>query len=928
MSSRVKIILRAFKGVKSKRHLIKNVINAFRHGGIRELKKAVRRAESRRIEEISDLYEKQQQRQWSYKETRIHVLFILLVEQMDADISNSIRSIEEQKYINKEIFIIAPKGYMIASEYRVLEYESHWGKDIYSVLKASKTDYVYFLRGGGCLAPNMAGEFFSDLSENDYPLIYSDECILGCEGKRYLLKADFSRFDLIYNQNIGQSIAFPRKAVLETSIIWEEINRLDDMLFELVLEISGTGEKVKHIDQIMLIHKYDYKETVEWKRALAVEREVGKCSTDARAIRHDNGIKIHKGKVEDKISLIIPAKDYETVCNCIDCILYYTDYVSYEIIVVSKAGIKEMLERRYGKNKGLIFCVSEVDSYSEKCNRGTEEASGNLLMFLSEDIAVKQRDWLYQIGAMFTFSKVGGVSPKVIREDNTIRYAGIISGGFGFTPIPFNGEVNKKKENWNEPAFCTREVSVLSATCLAVRKSIYQQIGGFNEADTRDKFSNAVLSFEIREKGFLCIYCADSTIVTGSQTWYDSWYDKEDKRAYLYLLKEYGEQLSNDPYFTESMKKQYLRGVPTTFRIYKKKIVEDSKKSILMVSHDSFLGGATIALQYAARALKNSGYFVTFLVHGDGGILKELERDHIPYIVDSSLYGNDEWMKYASNYDIIFLSTILMGRRITKLQKYNKKIVWWIHEASEYYIDVVKQGLEIKNDENLSIYCGGQYARTVFLRNFPHMKAEVLIYGLPDYASKESSVWQQADKIIFLSIGTIEQRKGQDILCEAIERLSEKERAKCKFIFVGKKIDEEVFAKIENCHERYSEIIEIAPPVSRDELMRRYEESNCVICSSREDPMPVFMTECMMKSRVPICSENTGTSGVLRDGYDGFIYCNNSPDALVDKIRYVIAHFNDMEQIGKNARKTYEEFFAMDKFEATIKHEMDKILEG
>lgn len=928
MSSKIKTILRAFRGVKSKRHLIKNVVNAVRRGGIRELKKAVRRAESRRIEEISDLYAKQQQIQRSYKETRIHVLFILLVEQIDADILNSIQSIEKQKNIKKELIIIAPKGYMIESKHRISEYESHWGRHIYSALKTNDADYVYFLRGGGCLAPNMAGEFFCGLSKNDYPLIYSDECIFGCDSKRYLLKADFSRFDLLYNQNIGQSIAFPRKAVLETSMLWEEINRLDDMLFELVLEISGTGEKVKHIDQILLIHKYDYKETVEWKRVLTVDREVRKCSIDAWAILHDDGIKIHKGKAEDKLSLIIPAEDYVTVCSCIDCILYYTDYVSYEIIVVSKQEVRERLKRRYGENKSIIFCVSGDDSYSGKCNRGADEASGVLLIFLSEDIVVKQRDWLYQIGALFTFSKVGGVSPRVLREDNTIRYAGIISGGFGFTPIPFNGEVNEKKENWNEPVFCTREVSVLSATCLAVRKSIFKQIGGFNETDTRDKFSNAVLSFEIREKGFLCIYCADSTIIAGNKTWYDSWYDKEDKSAYLYLLKKYGDQLSNDSYFTESMKQQYLRGVPTTFRIYKKKIVEDSKKSILMVSHDSFLGGATIALQYAARALKNSGYFVTFLVHVNGGILQELERDHIPYIVDSSLYGNDEWMKYASNYDIIFISTILLGRNIAKLQKYNKKIVWWVHEASEYYIDIVKQGLEIKNDENLSIYCGGQYARTVFLSNFPHLKAEVLIYGLPDYAQEESRGWQQDDRIIFLSIGTIEQRKGQDILCEAIEKLSEKVWEKCKFIFVGKEIDEGIFAKIESCHERHSETIEIMPPVTRDELMRLYEESNCVICSSREDPMPVFMTECMMKSRVPICSENTGTAGVLSDGYDGFIYCNNSPDELADKIRYVIEHMSEMEQIGKNARKAYEEFFAMDKFEANIKREMDNILEG
>lgn len=90
--------------------------------------------------------------------------------------------------------------------------------------------------------------------------------------------------------------------------------------------------------------------------------------------------------------------------------------------------------------------------------------------------------------------------------------------------------------------------------------------------------------------------------------------------------------------------------------------------------------------------------------------------------------------------------------------------------------------------------------------------------------------------------------------------------------------------------------------------------------------MPVFMTECMMQARIAICSENTGTAGVLRDGYDGLIYQNNDPQLLAEKIRYVINQRGNLEQMKSNARDTYEKVFAMEVFEEKICEELQRFI--
>lgn len=918
MIPNIKVVIRAFKGIKNKKEIVYTVRKTLQKGGLRELKKEFQLAAVRGEKaECDDLYAVQQLEVEEYDGTFANVLFIILAEQKDAYIVDTCESIERLKNIEKEVAIVAIEGFIGNYELPIYNYIDNWAEQVSAIIDKSQADYVYLIRGGNHVAPNLGGAMFESVSDSNFDVIYSDECIQLKNSKQCILKADFSRFDLLYNQNIGQAVAFSRNSILKAGGVDKKIKRLDDLICDLFLKLSSKEERIKHIDKVLLVHKYDYRENVDEIRHLIINRELLKYEVSANAVLHDNKLRLETGNAVNTVSIIIPAETYEGAAECIDSIMEHTRYVSYDINVVTNTDVARSLNEKYKNAKNVHLIISDQYSYSGKCNIGAKEATGDILFFILDDVRVRQSDWLYNMERFFAFPWVGGVSPKVVRNENTIRYAGIIAGGFGFTPIPFNGELNEYKVNRNEPVFYSHEISVLSATCLAVRREIFEQINGFNEQETPDKFSNAVLSFELIRNSYSCIYCAETTVVAGDKLWYDSWYDKEDSGAYLYLLKNYGDFLTYDSYFTDAMKQQYLRGVPKEFRIYKKKIDFEKKNSILMVSHDALLGGATIVLQSAAKILKDNGYFVTFLVPEEGRILEELETEGIDYIVDNSLYGNDEWIKYANNYDIIFLSTLIMGQKIQKLNVYNKKIVWWIHEAPEFYKDM-RDKIVLDNYENLSVFCGGGYAQRVFEKNFPNVFSRVLLYGVPDYRGDSITLPAKGNKLVFLSVGTIEKRKGQDILCEAIRKLSKEEREKCSFIFVGGCIQQNIYRCVEELVQEYPEQVSWIPPVKREKLMQLYRECTCVICSSREDPMPVFMTECMMHFRIPICSENTGTAAVLQDGYNGFLYHNDSADELTDKVRYVIGHRDELSSIGNNARKTYEEVFSMEQFEKNI----------
>ena len=57
-----------------------------------------------------------------------------------------------------------------------------------------------------------------------------------------------------------------------------------------------------------------------------------------------------------------------------------------------------------------------------------------------------------------------------------------------------------------------RTVSALSAACLAMRRSDFFALGGFDEANTPIAHSDLDLCFKVREAGMRCVYTPFATM--------------------------------------------------------------------------------------------------------------------------------------------------------------------------------------------------------------------------------------------------------------------------------------------------------------------------------------------------------------------------------------------------------------------------------
>ncbi len=358
-----------------------------------------------------------------------------------------------------------------------------------------------------------------------------------------------------------------------------------------------------------------------------------------------------------------------------------------------------------------------------------------------------------------------------------------------------------------------------------------------------------------------------------------------------------------------------------------------SKRKILLVSHTLNLTGAPIALGYFAKALQKQGDFPVLISPFGGGLCDQLEQEGLPILVYPALYESDLVKQYAKAFDAIVVCTIVGAPTVVALNGTSTPVLWWIHEAHASYLQTPLDYLPDTLEDNIHICAVCSYAERVMKQYLPNYQPRgQLLYSIPDYANQlpaqPSFRLRYAEgKLVFAIVGMQEQRKGQDILIQAIRQLDPEVRSKCLFVFVGvpcyKPIFEDIFAICED-FPRNTQYIE---ELNRTDMLSLYMQIDCLICASRDDPMPIVVTEAMLMSKAVICSENAGSAELLEKMNSGLVYHNDDPEELAQCIQYIYQHRGeDLEPMCRQARKTYERFFTQEVFEQQVADTMAALL--
>lgn len=286
---------------------------------------------------------------------------------------------------------------------------------------------------------------------------------------------------------------------------------------------------------------------------------------------------------------------------------------------------------------------------------------------------------------------------------------------------------------------------------------------------------------------------------------------------------------------------------------------------------------------------------------------------------------------FDSKLDFVIVCTVCLWQIVKVLGQTDIPVLWWVHDSRMGYVDYLRYVLPETIGDNIHLYCGGSYAQKVMLEYRPNYCSKILLYGLQDFSNQTGNKikredWDLAeDKIVFANIGQIISRKGQDVLLAAIEKLPDELLHKSIFVFVGCVIDRNIYNQIINLRKQYPETIHYIKQIDHSDLKQFYCATDCLVCSSIDDPLPAFIAEGLMMSRVCICSDQTAFLGLIEDGINGFLFESGNAQMLSEKITQVIKRKDQLEMMKKNARKLYEDTFTRKKFEQNFQQVIKEI---
>lgn len=335
------------------------------------------------------------------------------------------------------------------------------------------------------------------------------------------------------------------------------------------------------------------------------------------------------------------------------------------------------------------------------------------------------------------------------------------------------------------------------------------------------------------------------------------------------------------------------------FAEWKKK----NRKAILLLSHQFSYSGVPVALKNMALVIKNMGYSVLMAAGESGNFTKELRGQGLDYIDNVDLcYGTEEFKEMISYFSIIIVGTFASYRIVETWEKVNVPILWWIHETHEMFY---KGKNILPQNRNIRYLAGGSRVKRIFSEHYPNTQIEKLQYCIPDTRRRHGEEYNH--KITAAMIGAIDPRKAQDILVEAIEMLPEDYMHKFKFVIIGKMTcEDQAFINIIENARTVIHQIEWIEELSQEELDVYCENIDVLICASRDDPMPVVVTQAMMHEKACIVSDEVGQAELITNKENGLIFKSENRQALKETLMWVADHRDCLAIMGKNARKIYD----------------------
>jgi GT2 family glycosyltransferase len=433
-------------------------------------------------------------------------------------------------------------------------------------------DYIALLHQDDLLHPDALLCMAHFIQDNPQArVLYSDEDKLNTKGERHTphFKPAWSP-DLLYSHNYISHLGVYQRALVEQVGGFREGyegSQDYDLLLRCVAQLKS--DNIIHVPYV-LYHWRALKGSTALKESeksysqqaglMALTEHLANKGCDVQLGELPNTYKVNwpLPTPAPLVSIIIPTKNAQgLVKQCIDSIAEKTDYANYEILLIDN-GSDEVESLAYFdqlKAAGAVrlLTYNKAFNYSAINNFAVEHAQGSILVLMNNDIEILSSTWLTDMVANASREDIGCVGAKLYYPDGTLQHAGVI-GGLGGVAGHSHKHFRGDHSGYFKRLKVTQNLTAVTAACLAVRKSVFDQVGGLNETDLTIAFNDVDFCLKVQAAGYRNLWSPYIEMIHHESVSRGAEDTPEKQARFLkeiaYMKNTWSQELMNDPYYS------------------------------------------------------------------------------------------------------------------------------------------------------------------------------------------------------------------------------------------------------------------------------------------------------------------------------------------------------------------------------------------
>ena len=441
-----------------------------------------------------------------------------------------------------------------------------------SALELATGDYLALLDHDDELAIDALFENAKLINQHpDADFIYSDEDKLSADGDRHdpFFKPDWSPdyfHSCMYTCHLG---------VYRTSLVWAiggfRAGYDGSQDYDLVLRLVEHTQQIYHIPKILYHWRVIPASVTSSSDAKPWAYEAARRALEDMLIRSDYPGRVESGPREGfyrirreiqgnpLVSIVIPSagKALEpgaSRCLLEDCIQSIRDRSSYrnlEMIVVDGYDVSDKVVEAIASDDLRLVRCADPFNFAQRINLGVAQAQGEFILLLNDDVEVLTPDWIESMLEFAQQPDIGAVGAKLLYPNGTLQHIGVMV--LGGNPGHAFHQVAGDHPGYFLSNLVNRNYLAVTAACLMMRRSLYEELGGMDEAFPLN-YNDVDLCLKAHQAGYRQVATPYAQLLHYESASRQPGLQPQEWQTLNNKWQAYFEQLKhNDPYYNPNL---------------------------------------------------------------------------------------------------------------------------------------------------------------------------------------------------------------------------------------------------------------------------------------------------------------------------------------------------------------------------------------